>query len=112
MDLNPLTTNKLKFTCIMMDTNKFWEKLFLKDVTSKKLPTMKSVTAMKPVTCVPFKPNVVGVNPPTLVYLTVLFMNVKKLWFSIKKNASIKSPKDADPLETSPLMPKNGSTLN
>jgi hypothetical protein len=57
-------------------------------------------------------PNVVGVNLPTLVYPTVLSMNVKKPWFLINKNALIKSPKDADPLETLPLMLKNGSTLN
>jgi len=112
MDPNQLTTNKLKFLCITMDTNKFWEKKSLKDVISKKPHTMKFVTVMKLVTCVQFKPNVDGVNLPTLVYPTVLFMNVKKPWFSIKKNALIKSPKDADPLETSPLMPKNGLILN
>jgi len=95
-----------------MDTNKFWENLFLKDVISKKPHTSKSVTVLKPVTCALFMPNVVGVNLPTLVYPTVLSMNVKKPWSLINKNVLIKSPKDADPLETLPLMLKNGSTLN
>jgi hypothetical protein len=56
--------------------------------------------------------NVVGANHPILVYPTVLSMNVKKPWFLIKKNVSIKLPKDADPPETLLLMPKNGSILN
>lgn len=113
-DMGPsqLTTNKLKFLCITTDTSKFWEKKSLKDAISKKPPTTRSATATRPVTCALSRPSADGANLPTPVYPTALFTNVKKPWFSTKKNASTKSPKGADPPETSPPMPKNGLIPN